>query len=379
MKKLVFSTVFFTLFAARLLIASDATRMQNLEQRISNLEKRKATKGIVNPPERPIVKSGFDLFVQGDALLWQASESNLGYAIKNTGSTTYLNDGKLVKPFFPWEWGFKLAVGSNMMHDGWDTFVEWTRFYTLNTEHGVSADPGKILFPTYVNAALATDGSTPGAIDSGFQGASAYWKLRLNILDLNLGREFYVSKWLTLRPFTSVRSGWFRQRYNVNYNNGTISPSLTGQDISVRMHNNFWGVGPRGGLSGQWLLGGGTSIFSDFAAAILLGHFKITQFETRSSAPPVDDRLQVKEQFRAARATIDMRAGLRYQGLYSHDRYGLLFVLAWEQHLFFNQNQLMKFPSPSGTTAGEHYPGQLITSDGDLSTEGVTFSLRFDF
>src|SRR5690349_16066088 len=98
MKKSLLSTFFFTLFVARLL-ASDAVRMQNLEQRINTLEKRKATKGIVNPPERPIVKSGFDLFVQGDALLWQATESNLGYAFKNTGSTTYLNDGKIVKPY----------------------------------------------------------------------------------------------------------------------------------------------------------------------------------------------------------------------------------------------------------------------------------------
>jgi hypothetical protein len=369
----------FLIASTNLLNAADDPQLLNLEHRVSSLEQRKASKGISNPSERPIVKNGFNLFFQGDVLIWQASEPGLGYAVKNKNGSTYINEGKVVKPYFNWDWGFKLAAGSNMLHDGWDVLVQWTRFYSLNSEHGVSAQPGGVLYPTYANAALATDGSTPGPLQSGFQGASAYWKLRLNLLDLDLGREFYVSKWLTLRPHAGFRNAWLRQRFNVNYNNGTISPSLTGQHLSARMRNNFWGMGVRGGLDAHWLLGGSMSVFSDLAAAILFGHFKIEQTETRSSVSPGQPRLNVEEWFRAARASLDLAAGLCYEDLFCHDRYGLMFRLAWEQHLFFNQNQLMKFPTASGAVTGQHYPGLLVSNDGDLSTQGVTFSVRFDF
>ncbi len=364
--------------AIHCLNAADEAQLRNLESRVSSLEQRKASKGIVNPPERPIVKNGFNFSFQGDVFIWQASESDLGYAVKNNYGTTYVNDGKTLKPYFSWDWGFKLALGSNMLHDGWDLFFQWTRFYTLNSEHGVSAEPGGTLYPTYANAALATNGSTPGPIQSGFQAASAYWKLRLNLLDLELGREYYVSKWLTLRPHAGLRSAWLRQRYNINYNNGTID-SVPGQDISVRMRNNFWGLGLRGGLDDRWLLGGGLSAFGNFATALLLGHFKIQQFETLASVPPVATRLHVEEWFKAARVSMDMAAGLRYEDFFCHDHYRLMFQLAWEQHLFFNQNQLMKFPTSAGAAAGQEYPGQLISNDGDLNTQGVTLSVRLDF
>jgi hypothetical protein len=369
-----------------LLFSADSTQMETLEKRISSLEKTKDKIETINPSTRPFVKDGIGLFLKGDVLFWQASEQNLGYGIENSDGTIYLNDGKTLIPHFDWNWGFKVGIGYNIPFDGWDLFFQWTRFYTHNGRHGISPEANSIIFPTFVNAALPTvlRQSQPGPIQSGFLGASSYWNLKLNLIDGELGREFIVKKWLTLRPFAGLRNAWIRQHFRVNYHNGTIfsgklSGPFTGQTISVRMKNNFWGLGLRGGINTQWGFGEGFSAFGDLAAAILVGNFRTSQLETNPTNSSLGTRLNFDEEFAAARGVIDMALGIRYACLVTENRYSLQLQLGWEEHLFFNQNQLMKFPTPSSFSFGHNYSGLSIVDHGDLDTHGITFSARFDF
>jgi hypothetical protein len=380
--KTIWSSTIVSLFAVTTVLdAADDTQMRNLENRVSALEQRKGSNGMINPPARPVVKDGVDLFIQGDALLWQASETGLEYGIKNSNGTEYVNNGRILKPHFEWDWGFKLAAGYNMMHDGWDLFLQWTRFYTDNDEHGTTAGTNGTIFPSFVNQADPSFVTDPllNPISTGFQDASAYWKLRLNILDLELGREFYVSKWLTLRPHAGLRSAWIRQKLNASYSNGftSIGRTVSAAKIVTHNKNNFWGMGLRGGLDGNWGLGSGFSIFSDLAAAILLGHFKVVQYEFDTISSPASTRLNVSEKYRAARVTLDLDMGLRYDHTFANDSYGLMLQIGWEQHMFFSQNQLKKF---MGINNGVYnYSGLFESSQDDLNTQGVTFSARFDF
>jgi len=50
--------------------------------------------------------------------------------------------------------------------------------------------------------------------------AHGRWKGYLNQLDLDLGREFFVSKYLTLRPHFGLRTTWLRQHLHTDYSNG---------------------------------------------------------------------------------------------------------------------------------------------------------------
>ncbi len=360
--------------------AADDTQMRNLENRVSALEQRKGSSGMINPPARPVVKDGVDLFLQGDVILWQASESGLGYAVTNNNSTTYVNGGSIRNPHFQWDWGFKVGAGYNIPHDGWDLFLDWTRFYASSSDTHTSAPSGGAVFPSLVNTAVLREG-VPGPISAGFASASARWRLHMNLLDLEMGREFYVSKWLTLRPHAGLRSAWLRQRYNVGYYNGPVlqaGTNVLGQNLYVHMRNNFWGMGLRGGLCANWGLGSGFSLFSDFASALLLGHFRIYQLETDTSTSPIQTRLNVSSKYRATRATVDMAMGLRYEHTFANDSFGLMVQLGWEQHLFFSQNQLSRFFG-TNLTGVHNYSGVFATNQGDLNTQGVTLSIKFDF
>ncbi len=362
-----------------LLNAADDSQVRTLENRVSSLEQRKGAGGMINPPARPVVKDPFGLTLKGDALFWQANETDLCYAVLNEGGTTYLNDGEMEKVGkTDWDWGFKLAAGYDMPHDGWDLFLQWTRFYT-DEDKSTSANSGGMVFPTYFNADLSSSG-TPSQLSGGFANANAYWNMHLNLLDLELGREFYVSKWLTLRPHGGLRTAWIRQYVRINYlksntdtfGNKGVGPSLpAGQNVHVSLKNDFWGIGLRGGLDGDWGVGYGISIFGELAAALLLGDFDVHVKEKRVTASPEEIRLNLdNDDQEVTRLTVDFAMGLRYQHRFADDRYGFMIQMGWEQHMFLGQNQLFKVHTA---------PAMFSQSNADLNTQGVTGSIKFDF
>lgn len=354
----------------------------------------------VNPPARPLVECGQNLFVQASALYWQATQSGLNYALNwtnghNVSITDFNNSGsgRFKHPDFDWDWGFKLAAGYDTPHDGWDLFLQWTWFHpkkmhsSTNVQEFTNADttPSGVVYPLLLPSGI-------GNLGPGF-GASMNWKLRLDLLDLELGREFFVSNWLTLRPHAGLRSAWLHQRSHVEYSGLT---ALVGSGLIVvlpqqiptteaSLKNNFWGMGPRIGLDGQWGLGCNWSLYSDLAASLLLGHFSIFEIESpvldSSGTILTGSSTSFSERFRATRAAFDLDLGVRYEQLFSCDRYGLMVQLGWEQHLFINQNQLTRLAtsmgySPSTANTRAFTP---VSNQGDLSTQGVTLTVEFDF
>ncbi len=366
-----------TLMAVTNLNAADDAQMRNLNNRITFLEQSKGADGMINPPARPLVKDPLGLTLKGDALFWQANETDLCYAVLNEDVPTWVHDGEMLNVGdTDWDWGFKLAAGYDMPHDGWDLFLQWTRFYT-DANKATSADFPGVVFPTYFHA--GTPGPIPATLSGGFARANAYWNMHMNLIDLELGRQFFVSKWLTLRPHAGLRNAWIRQYVSINYLNsalnafpdrGASSGLPTGQNLNVHLKNDFWGIGLRGGLDGDWGIGRGFSIFGELAAAILIGEFDVGAKETRLTASPVETRLDLDYDEDAARVTMDLAAGLRYQLTFAQDRYGFMIQLGWEQHMFFGQNQLFKV-----FTA----PAMLSQSNADLNTQGITGSMKFDF
>src|SRR5690348_16177518 len=67
---------------------------------------------VINPPARPEVKDGVDLFLTADYLIWQANESGLGYAVQNNSpSATTGNSGSVKNPHFKYKSGFRVGAG----------------------------------------------------------------------------------------------------------------------------------------------------------------------------------------------------------------------------------------------------------------------------
>ncbi|MBS0605458.1 MAG: hypothetical protein KF898_00215 [Parachlamydiales bacterium] len=346
---------------------ADNAQMRNLENRVTALEQRRGANGVINPPGRPQVRNGADLFITADALYWIAHEDGLPLFVENEdqGFTTNLHKADAEGLHWDWDWGFRVGFGYNMPHDGWDLSLTWMRVYGKAHEHE-HAHGDDALYPTLTHPGANLNGVNLGR--GPYTKAKGHWKLQLNQIDLEMGREFFVSKWLTLRPHFGLRTDWIHQKLEVHYNR---FEGVSGQDYEVEMKNHFWGLGIAAGLDTQWGLGGGWSIYGNAAFAVLYGFHELDREDELANGTEFK-WVDMDYSYRVSRAVGDLQLGLRWDTMFDKDRFHFGIQAGWEHHIYFSQNQFPRFVDDVAI-------GDFIANQGDLTFQGWTLSARFDF
>lgn len=302
---------------------------------------------MVNTPARPMVQDGYDLWIVGDALLWQAVEENLTYVYSGHADRKTMHTVD-----FSWDWGFRLGAGYNTPRDGWDIDFYWTHMH--NTAHAHRGSD-TALFQVWT----VTDHTLSPVTD-----AKARWRVYLDQLDLDIGRQFYVGRRLTIRPFVGARSAWIYQKYSVDVLGTSVSAAVK-QD--AKMKSRFWGFGFAAGLDSDWKLGWGISMYGEADMSVLLGFFDVDQKGTQSF--PIWSQ---NKSFRVGRAIMDLGMGLKWARLFSHDSLGITLKAGYEYHLYLDQNQ---FLLSNGSSTLELFN----PVNGDLVYQGVIGSIQLDF
>jgi hypothetical protein len=260
-----------------------------------------------------------------------------------------------------------------------------------------------IMFPTNVNFAEA-------CVPPGLWSCDAFskWNIKLDMWDLVLGRDFFVSKYLSLRPNFGLKGVNIRQTLRVNYHGFNAAdchcpcPSVCSLDTPcfedrVKDNQKYWGVGPRAGMDTLWGFGGGFGLYGNAAISLVYGRLKDLHSENfifdQTPQSPCDDcccnpcecccvdecnilrirgpRSRCDTQYKT-RAITDLAIGLGWDRQFSDDRFHLGVNVGWEHHMFFGMNQFFRFHS-------HNQQGSITTNQGDLATQGLTFGARFDF
>lgn len=365
---------------------------------------------IANSPVRPYTCDG-DIAITVAGLYWQAHQDGLEYAVNNAVFTTAvpssstgnlsalgnlhnLIDSYYEAPKFQWNFGFKIGLGYNSACDGWDIGMMWTRYEGRAKSHiEAEADDNHTLIPLW--------SAFTGFWNDFFFAATDIetdWNLDFNLIDIDLGRQFWVSKYLTFRPHIGLRYASIHQNFHLYHKGGSwnlhelLGPALNQPAFNgeVQLKNNFDGIGPILGSDTNWHLGCGWSLYGDLSAALVYGRFDIDHDENYrlAEAPFTKTRvLETEDHFRASRAIMDLALGVQWMGMICDCKYGLLVSLGWEQHLFFDQNQMWRvvrnFTTPPNTdflqfpnNGGENIHSQ---RRGNLDMHGWTLRLEFDF
>jgi len=333
--------------------AVDDMQIRNLENRVNALEQRRGANGMINPPARPVVRDGTDLWVQAELIYLNATEDGLAYAIKNEGTAGL--DGTVKNIQYDWSPGFRVGIGYNLPHDGWDMLVNWTWFHSHEDKEN-HAGPGSALWQTQTNTA----NGPAGVAASEAEGTTS---LHLNILDGELGREFFVSKWLTLRPFMGIRGLWVNRNFAVEYD------VRDGSTVESNKRNRFRGAGVLGGLNTQWGLGSGWSFYGNIGLSLIYGVQRTPSHQDQKH--PGASLEHVHSHWTIVRPIVDLAVGLRWDQLFNNDAYRIRLQLGWEQHNLFGFEKDMNFISAPN--------GKFAYNSGDLSLSGVAFQARFDF
>ena len=312
----------------------------------------------VTPGAGPRVIDGCNVFLTGDYIYWSARQDNMQYA-----STGYSNDydlsvnpGKSENPTFKYETGFKGGLGFNFGHDMWDCSFNYTWFQSNNNKDSVSGSYSDGLTPSF-------SPSIDLLSDDYFKSAKTLWQLHFNVIDSELGRSFYISKYLSLRPFIGLKGTWQNQKFA-----NTYSGVINDEDFSYwnNMNNSLWGIGIRSGLNTSWHLSESWSLFGDLALSGLFEKFQMK----RKDSYKIDDESKVSPIHQRGELTtispiLELCIGIRKDEWFFQDKFHLGVQAGWEEQIWWDQNQFGLNMS--------------MTRGGNLVLQGLTARIRCDF
>lgn len=303
-------------------------------------------------PARVDVRGSWDLFLWGNFLYWQPSEDGLEFAFGEDNRETPPSQ-TLISPHASFHPGFQAGVGVNGNRDGWD-FRTWYTWFRC-TDHETQRMPANAtLQPLWFDS-----------LDDASK-VSSKWKISLQEIDAQIGREFYAGKAFTLRPSFAVTAIWFLQRYN-------ITADIISLGVPKRSFNRArnWALGPKFGIDAGWHLGHGLNIFMNSAIALFYSKYNI---RLRSQTlTTVNDQilLQMRKKIAFVRPYFEIISGLQYGFYFSNDGYHLSFYASYDFRLFWNQNVMRQLL--------DSVENLLYTDYGNLTLQGGTAGFRFDF
>jgi Legionella pneumophila major outer membrane protein precursor len=184
------------------------------------------------------VKNGFT--INGSYLYWKAKVDNLDYANHTFLSIdpvglTIAERAKVQELDFKWSSGGRLGIGyvfKNM--ESWK--LNLTGTHLESHAHGETKVKSSELSMENLIA-------TWSAVYMGefLSRAESKWNLNFNTLNLDLGRDFFISKYISVSPFIGLQGVWIKQKDKLNYDGiwlTTIDLDFS-RENSIDMHNHY--------------------------------------------------------------------------------------------------------------------------------------------
>jgi hypothetical protein len=352
--------------------AETEMRMRSLDERVSKLENKTGSTcshdDLITPNATPKVQRGMDMFITTGLLYWSARLDTLSYAqsgIGNLSTNQNPSQGKEYSVDWGWDPGFKAGYGWSLAHGGWDLYLQYTWFYSNVSSRNNQSD----LLPTF--DIISPISQTPDDfVPLSMSGAHARWNLHYQMLDLELGRNYYINRYLKLRPFIGLKGTWQKQAYHVSFNTIPIliNSVSTPFDFKMNQHQMLWGIGPRTGLNTSWQFSKHFSLYGDFALTGLWTHYNISRKDRFEEINIPDDQIStanLKETLHVIKPALELGIGFRLERYFHSNRFHMLFQAGWETQIWPNQTLYINL---------NHSKSRY-----DLSLQGFTTKFRFDF
>lgn len=360
--------------AAAVLVAGSAfagmdqeSRTSQLEQQMSQVrtETKNNTYGANTAAGSPQV-DGYGVDLSLDVLYWRSEVEGTEYTITdNIGTDLIPWQGTMKNIGASWDWGFRVGVGYTFEHDDWDAQLQYT--YFNNTFSAVTQAGNNDSLTTLRAPSFIVSGSTSDTL-SNAEKATSQFNLWLNNLDLTLGRNYFVSANLALRPFIAVQTAWMDLKQDTQYTGGTTGSLLANNTIILQEKSDFWGMGPEFGLNSRWVLGNGISFFGLIQGALLYGNFDV-DYKSWFSPNTVRNYVGINGDKHGFVPNARFNIGLRYDTYLEKNTQHLMIALGYDSQHWWGINQMLDFVTQR----------ELNYTDGDIGMQGVTLEVRWDF
>ncbi|MGL4347848.1 MAG: Lpg1974 family pore-forming outer membrane protein [Chlamydiales bacterium] len=350
-----------------------ADRLVELESQMEQLRivTPNETCGATTALARPILDPecgccGANVYVSASILYWHPKISGTEFAcgVINFNPTTIVPiKGCLKSIDFRWDWGFKTGIGYNFPYDGWDIFLEYTRFVSRGCQSTCSGTNNSVIalkgLPSIANE--ETDSSAFLVAKK----ANSHFCIGLNALQFELGRAFYISEYLALHPKIGVKAAWIGLGQQSRY--GTIA----GNFVSVKDCSRFSGAGPHFGLGTEWHFCGKFYLYGDICGSLMYGKFNVHHKE-RFSLTPCSNLIGICQIRHSLISSVGTLLGLGYSTYCScDDNMHIMLRFGFDAQYIWRINQMLEVKDVTALRFGR------ISED--LSIHGFTFDIKLDF
>lgn len=327
---------------------------------MSSTDTASSSPRVITPSAGPRVENAVDVVISADFIYWHAAETGLDYAVNNfsESSASVEAAGSIYTPNFTYDPGFRVGLGLGLAHDAWDVMAEYTCFHT----------------PTITTASTFKTPSpfTKDSIASlnNISSASSQWRLRLDVIDLDLGRNYFISQYLTLRPYFGLKAVWNRQLFDTSSSLYAVIPTTDVLNTIQNYHS--FGIGLSTGINTSWQFNRNWNIYGNYSLS------GISTSVTSTYKSLLNDStvfIKSKAHQTVLQPIAEIAMGLGYDCYFNDDNYHVGIQLGWEFQYWNNTNP---FKQPVGVNAGD--ATTVPTSRyGDLSLQGLDLKVRFDF
>ncbi len=337
---------------------------------------------VITPAVAPEVIDRANVTTAADFIWWKSYLGGVEFAISGVsdgGPLTQpsIDRGKVKKPPFAWAPGIKLSIGVDYRLDGWNTTATYTGLFTDHERTSVHYDATKglvanvAIVPTPTSTSLETSFGADPIIE-----ADCSWKQKFNVVDVDLARNFFISRTLTLRPHFGLKFSWIQEKFDLNYPRTNLEVITLPIPVSAifTMDQRQWGIGIRAGMNGVWHITKEFGVYGDFAATALWSSFRtyISEIPTLVElrlAPPVNvtstpTTLLTNGRLFEVLPILELGLGLEYMTWFNKDTCLFFARAGWEEQIWSDFNQ---FVLP------------LDRMHGDLSLHGLSLRLGFTF
>ncbi len=258
-------------------------------------------------------------FISADLLFWRPFEGGLDNCVPSLDSTSVAGGvvtstfaGTSRTPSFKWNPGFRVGAGYDIASSGWGLETYWTHFQS-----------------------------------HAYGNNSFRWNVDFDVVDVTTGYKTGLSSCFDFRTFGGLRVARINQRLNLS--------EFGTELVAVNNKENFFGLGPVIGVTGDWDVGCGFSFYGNASASLLYGKFKII-FDSSSQSATSNSFSTVEKHLDTSQTAADFGFGIRWLYCFCQNQQ-VIFQLGLEHHRYFNFNRIGCY--------------------GDLSFDGLNFSALF--
>lgn len=344
---------------------------------------------------------GSGRYLSFEYLYWYATEPGLSYsltAVATPDSPQVTEAAIFIAPQeynylgTRWDSGIQVGLGRHASCDGWDSQLVWTYFRTKkhhttsvppvtnpNLGFGAPAAFEEVLINPWVNQS-----QTNRIVPLFFDTIEAEWKSYVQVLDLELGRKYWLSNCFVMRPFGGARGLYTKTKFET-ISSGSYEAGAS-SNYQDQFTNKTLGAGLIAGLQPSFYLGRNFALFGNFEGSLLWSkcsekkeeNYSLVEPTNPSFGPTAYSNQYSNKEYRMI-AGVDLQAGLRWEVCWCSDQYRTAFDIGWDQRILFDLNKRNRIrPQFSDFNQGNTFESydQLVTN---LVLGGLIVRGQFDF